>query len=119
MMLKRRQLRAVAGVICLAGVPAGMQAQAPAAQPCRVQIVSVGDTGRSVQAGGQTSYYAGGGVRLKCLGQNVTMASDSVVAYGSGDVEFIGRMRYRDSTLSVDADRVTYRKADERWEARG
>ncbi len=86
-------------------------------QRCRVQILFVGDSGRSVNSGQE--YYAGGGVRLKCLGQNITMASDSVVAYGSGDVDFIGHMRYRDTTLAVDADRVTYRKSGERWEARG
>ncbi len=111
--------RRLALTAALGAVPAAGLAQAPAAQPCRVQIVSVGDTGRRVEANGQTSYYAGGGVRLRCLGQNVTMESDSVVAYASGDVEFIGRMRYRDSTMSVDADRVTYRKTGERWEARG
>jgi hypothetical protein len=116
----RQGLRSLGGAaLCLAGIPAWAAAQTPDAQPCRVQIVSVGDTGRRVEAGGQTSYYAGGGVRLRCLGQNVTMQSDSVVAFASGDVEFIGRMRYRDSTMSVDADRVMYRKAGERWEARG
>ena len=109
-------LGALAALAALA-LPTGARAQDT--RRCRVQIVSVGDTGRSVQVGGETSYYAGGGVRLKCLGQNITMASDSVVAYASGDVEFIGRMRYRDSTVAVDADRVTYRKTAERWEARG
>ncbi len=114
-MRSRRALLAAAGVF----LPCALSGQTPDAQPCRVQIISVGDTGRRVDAAGSTSYFAGGGVRLKCLGQNVTMASDSVVAYASGDVEFIGRMRYRDSTVSVDADRVTYRKVAERWEARG
>lgn len=118
-MFRPAHLGVAAGMMCLAGAAGGASAQAPDAQPCRVQIVSVGDTGRRVEAGGQTSYYAGGGVRLRCLGQNVTMQSDSVVAYASGDVDFIGRMRYRDSTMSVDADRVTYRKTGERWEARG
>lgn len=112
----RRTLAVLAGLMAGAGAA---RAQTPDAQPCRVQIVSVGDTGRRVEAGGQTSYYAGGGVRLRCLGQNITMESDSVVAYASGDVDFIGRMRYRDSTMNVDADRVTYRKTGERWEARG
>ena len=101
-------IRRLALVAALGALPAAAAAQAPAAQPCRVQIVSVGDTGRRVESGGQTSYYAGGGVRLRCLGQNVTMESDSVVAYASGDVEFIGHMRYRDSTMSVDADRVVH-----------
>jgi hypothetical protein len=110
--------------LALAAVVVGARAgaaQVPAgdSQPCRVQIVSVGDTGRSVNQGGAKTYYAGGGVRLKCLGQNVTIASDSLVAYGNGDVEFIGSMQYRDSTVSVDANTATYRKVAERWEARG
>ncbi|MGE5092392.1 MAG: hypothetical protein ACM3OH_09500 [Bacillota bacterium] len=117
--MNRARLGALGAVAATVAFSAPAGAQTPDTQRCRVQIVSVGDTGRSVQAGGQTSYYAGGGVRLKCLGQNITMASDSVVAYPGGDVEFIGRMRYRDSTVAVDADRVTYRKGEERWEARG
>ncbi len=115
-------MRTVAAVVLLASAAAarGLGAQGPAAgaQPCRVQIVSVGDTGRSVDAGGQRTYFAGGGVKLKCLGQDVTMESDSIVAHASGDVEFIGHMHYRDSTLAVDAGKVTYRKGVERWEAR-
>ena len=88
---------------------------------CRVQVVSVGGSGRIVEGGatGNAAYFAGGGVKLRCLGQNVTMESDSVAAYTNGDVDFVGRMRYRDSTLSLDAARGTYRKAGELWEARG
>ncbi len=107
----------LAAVVILAGTRATAQLPIGDNQRCRVQILAVGDSGRSVNSG--EAYYAGGGVRLKCLGQNITMASDSVIAHGSGDVDFIGRMRYRDSTVAVDADRVTYRKVGERWEARG
>ena len=47
------------------------------------------------------------------------MQSDSVAAYGGNVVQFIGRVKYRDSTLTMDADRGTYYKNGERWEARG
>jgi hypothetical protein len=47
------------------------------------------------------------------------MQSDSVAAYGGTVVQFIGRVKYRDSTLTMDADRGTYFKSRERWEARG
>jgi hypothetical protein len=47
------------------------------------------------------------------------MQSDSVAAYGGNVVQFIGRVKYRDSTLTMDADRGTYHKNRERWEARG
>jgi hypothetical protein len=42
-----------------------------------------------------------------------------VAAYGGNVVQFIGRVKYRDSTLTMDADRGTYHKNRERWEARG
>lgn len=117
--MTRRPLLIAVAVLAASARGAAGQAPTGDSQPCRVQIVSVGDTGRSVNQGGSKTYYAGGGVRLKCLGQNVTIASDSVVAYGNGDVEFIGNMRYRDSSVSVDANSAMYHKVGERWEARG
>ena len=47
------------------------------------------------------------------------MQSDSVAAYGGNVVKFIGNVKYRDSTLTMDADYGTYYKAGEKWEARG
>jgi hypothetical protein len=47
------------------------------------------------------------------------MQSDSVAAYGGNLVHFIGNVKYRDSTLTMDADNGTYYKAGEKWEARG
>ena len=55
-----------------------------------------------------TNYFAGGNVRLSCRGQQLTMQSDSVAAYGGNVVQFIGNVKYRDSTLTMDADRGTY-----------
>jgi hypothetical protein len=66
-----------------------------------------------------TNYFAGGNVRLSCRGTSISMQSDSVAAYGGNVVRFIGRVKYRDSTLTMDADRGTYFKNRERWEARG
>ncbi len=66
-----------------------------------------------------TNYFAGGNVRLSCRGTSISMQSDSVAAYGGNVVHFIGRVRYRDSTLTMDADRGTYYRSGERWEARG
>jgi hypothetical protein len=42
-----------------------------------------------------------------------------VAAYGGSVVQFIGSVKYRDSTIAMDADRGTYYKNGERWEARG
>jgi hypothetical protein len=55
-----------------------------------------------------TNYFAGGNVRLSCRGQQLTMQSDSVAAYGGNVVQFIGNVHYRDSTLTMDADNGTY-----------
>ena len=85
------------------------------AERCRVQLVFAQDSAGVL---GQT-YFASGGVRLRCAGQAVTMETDSVLAHPSGDVEFHGYMRYRDTTVAIDAQRAYYRKATETWEARG
>jgi len=66
-----------------------------------------------------TNYFAGGNVRLSCRGTQITMRSDSVASYGGSVVQFIGHVKYRDSTVTMDADRGTYYRAGERWEARG
>jgi hypothetical protein len=47
------------------------------------------------------------------------MQSDSVASYGGNTVQFIGNVKYRDSTVTMDADHGTYYKRGEKWEARG
>jgi hypothetical protein len=50
------------------------------------------------------------------------MSSDSLAYYGrrSGTVVyFMGHVKYRDSVITMNADRGTYFKDGERWEARG
>ena len=93
----------------------GSAAAQQRAERCRVQLVFARDSAGVL---GQT-YFASGGVRLRCAGQAVTMETDSVLAHPSGDVEFHGYMRYRDTTVAIDAQRAYYRKATETWEARG
>jgi hypothetical protein len=58
-------------------------------------------------------------VKLSCRGVRITMESDSVAAYGGNVVHCIGNVKYRDSTLTMDADNGTYYKNGEKWEARG
>jgi hypothetical protein len=105
-------------LLLLAALAAALPAVAAAQQQgtrCRVQLVFANDSGGVLGP----SYFASGGVRLRCQGQNVTMDTDSVVAHANGDVEFHGYMRYRDSTVAIDAERAYYRKVTETWEARG
>ena len=101
-------------VTLAAALPGAAGAQPPQNR-CRVQLVFANDSGGVLGP----SYFASGGVRLRCQGQNVTMDTDSVVAHANGDVEFHGYMRYRDSTVAIDAQRAYYRKVTETWEARG
>jgi lipopolysaccharide export system protein LptA len=97
-------------------LPARAEAQS---QRCVFQIDNVDRQGAVVETPQGTNYFAGGNVRLSCRGTSISMASDSVAAYGGNVVHFIGRVKYRDSTLTMDADRGTYFKNRERWEARG
>ena len=86
---------------------------------CRFRIQFVGDSGRKVPAVEGDNYFAGGGVIITCEGTSIRMKSDSVAAYAGRIVQFIGNVRYRDSTVTMDAENGTYYKEGERWEARG
>jgi hypothetical protein len=86
---------------------------------CVFQIDNVDRQGSVSETQQGTNYFAGGNVRLSCRGLQVTMQSDSVAAYGGNVVHFIGNVKYRDSTLTMDADRGAYFKNGEKWEARG
>jgi hypothetical protein len=91
----------------------------PQGQKCIFEIVSVGRSGSASEAGGQTNYFAGGGVHLRCRGTSVSMRSDSLASYGGRIVQFVGSVKYQDSALTMEADRGTYFRDGDRWEARG
>jgi hypothetical protein len=105
---------ALVGAFLAAASPAAAQSQR-----CVFQIDNVDRQGKVVETPKGTNYFAGGNVRLSCRGTRITMQSDSVAAYGGNVVQFIGRVKYRDSTLTMDANRGTYYKNQEKWEARG
>jgi hypothetical protein len=89
---------------------------------CVFHLDRVGGLGQQVIVAGDTNYYAGGGVQISCRGTSVTMLSDSAAFYGRREgsvVEFIGHVKYRDSVVTMNADRGTYYRTGERWEARG
>ena len=108
-------------VPCLLAAP--LAAQQPASGGgCQFHIDSVGGLGIQRVVGSDTNYYAGGFVQLSCIGTRVVMQSDSLIFFGRGrnsQALFIGHVRYRDSTITMDADRGTYFRSGERWEARG
>lgn len=105
-----------AALMLLVSLPASAAAQS---DKCTFQITNVDRQGSVVETPQGTNYFAGGNVRLGCKGQSITMQADSVAAYGGNVVHFIGNVKYRDSTLTMDADNGTYYKNGEKWEARG
>ncbi len=86
---------------------------------CVFRIDFVGGTGNQVATPSGTNYFAGGGVRLSCQDSTARIASDSVAAYGGKVIEFIGHVKYSDTSVTMTSDRGTYFKDGERWEARG
>jgi len=87
---------------------------------CIFRIEHVGGQGTTQETPLGTNYFAAGGVRLFCLGTAVRMESDSVAAYNGGEITyFVGNVHFRDSTMTLDADRGTWYQAGARWEARG
>lgn len=110
--------RAGVALLALTGfVAGGLSAQeAPKpAQRCQIYLEHA-DRGYTL---GADNYFASGNVVLVCRGTTIRIRSDSLASYASQIVEFIGNVRYSDSSMSMTADRGTYRRDGERWEARG
>ena len=95
---------------------APLAAQTP--ERCRIRFSTSGTGGFITAPSGETR-WASGGVRLGCIGQAVSVTTDSAIVYPGGDVDFVGRVRYRDTTVTIAATRATFRRATETWEARG
>jgi hypothetical protein len=105
----------VLGLVSLAvGVVA---AEAQQDNACRFQLVSVGRQGTTQG----DNMFAGGGVVIQCFGTKVRMSSDSLAYYAPPIdlVQFIGNVKYEDTTITMTAKNGTYFKSGERWEARG
>jgi hypothetical protein len=119
--VRRPHASAAVGLLAALTAAASVFTRPAAAQSqrCVFQIDNVDRQGSVVETPQGTNYFAGGNVQLSCRGTKIAMQSDSVAAYGGNVVQFIGRVKYRDSTLTMDADRGTYHKNRERWEARG
>ncbi len=100
-------------------LPALLAAQGPAT--CTVQLDSVGGVARQMEvAPGIVHTYAGGGVWASCHGRPTRMRADSAAWYSERDrVDFIGRVHFRDSSVTLDAKTASYFVRDERLEAYG
>lgn len=108
------------GLALLALLLAPLPLAGQASGRCLLQVLNVDRQGVGFQPSpGVQNYYAGGNVRMRCVGQEVRMWSDSLASYQGQVVQFIGKVRYRDSTVEMTADFGTYFRDTDRWEARG
>jgi lipopolysaccharide export system protein LptA len=69
---------------------------------------------------GKYTTYIGGGVVGICQGQDIRITADSAESYEqSGLYYLIGTVKYREKRVSLDSDRLTYFKNEERVLAEG
>ncbi len=94
-------------VILLLLAPSAVLAQGE--KRCMLQLLKGSNQGkRQEQFGNNVTVYLGGDVRFRCEGQNVYLGSDSVQIINDDIYMLMGRAFYRDSTLSITADTLTY-----------
>ncbi len=111
---------AVAALDTSAAAPAPAAQRPAPSQRCIFVVDNVDRQGVRIEvAPGVENYFAGGNVRLRCANIPVRIASDSVASYQGNVVQFIGSVRYQDSTVNMTADFGTYFRDAEKWEARG
>jgi hypothetical protein len=64
--------------------------------------------------------YIGGGVVGHCRGQDIRVTSDSAESYDQSQLYYlIGTVKYREKRVALDADRLSYYRAEERLVAEG
>ncbi|GIW51105.1 MAG: hypothetical protein KatS3mg081_0460 [Gemmatimonadales bacterium] len=117
MITGRTPLAAACALIVVSAASLGAQQSSG----CRVQLDSVGGTGRYEEIRpGVVRQYGSGGVWASCRNQRTAIYADSVAWYSDlARVDFIGRTRFEDSTVLLHADRASYYTRDERLEAYG
>ncbi len=105
--------------ILLLGAPDRAAAQGP--RTCIVVVDSTRGVGQYVDVGGgQSRLYASGGIWARCQGQATRWYSDSVAWYPEHDrFDMVGRVRFRDSDVTLTSDRASYFLRDERLDAHG
>lgn len=107
-------------LLLLGALAVVLASPAAAQERCLLQVLNVDRQGvQTQQEGDFRNYFAGGNVRMRCVGQEVRMWSDSLASYQGQVIQFIGNVRYRDSTVEMTADFGTYFRDADRWEARG
>ena len=112
-------IRVRAALLLMLLVPAAAAAQQPGPRNCYVEIDSAGRAYQT-SAGAAALWFAGGGFLSHCRDQPTTMSSDSVEWYSDrAELRLIGRVHFRDSVYTLDAERVHYWTRQERLVATG
>lgn len=108
-------------LVFVAGTAVAQQPLSPAtARGCVVEIDSLLRSNFVKVPSGPYHVYGGGSVLAHCRDQQTTMRSDSMIWFGDrGELRLIGQVRYRDTTATLDADRLTYWVRQERLYAEG
>jgi hypothetical protein len=102
-------MRRAVALAVVAAIPAVLPRSPQQAHGCTVHVDSThGDT-RFGNENGMRTVFSGGGVWARCLGQPTTIYGDSMAFFeASNTLQFVGRVKFRDSTGTLDADKVTY-----------
>jgi hypothetical protein len=107
-------------VALLTPVLAG-SSDAQISRTCTPMLSRSGGQGRAIDVGrGLYHQFVSGGVRIVCIGQTTTIDADSVAWYQDlNRLDFVGQVRFQDSTAQLDAARAQYFPGSERLEAYG
>jgi hypothetical protein len=114
--------------VVLASVAIPKAATGQVMPECVMRLDQSETTARREPQPGRIRYYAAGDVRWSCLrpvdrGDSALVfngGSDSLARYVElGRADFVGRARFRDSTVELTADRASYFFRDDRLEANG
>lgn len=107
-------------IVALAVVVTVAPLEAQQGRRCRIVVENVDREGAiSEPFAGYVNYFAGGNVRLRCEGQDVRLAGDSLISLNSDVIYLFTNASYRDATIDLKADSLVYSKQSERVEARG
>jgi lipopolysaccharide export system protein LptA len=104
-----------------AALALALGASVAGAQPagrCNLIVDETPTTRISLQKLGGTELYntyIGGNLNARCEGQDVRLRADSAESYGASNVLYlIGNVRYTETRVRVDANRMTYFRSEER-----
>lgn len=100
--------------------PAAPRAQQRPAERCLLDIE--GDRSQFIKDPISQKYtsYFGGGFTARCPAQGITITADSAEFYDQNQLYYLlGNVKYREKRVHLDADKLTYFRAEERLLAEG